>query len=278
MEFWGNMQGTYQGAARAKVAPNVFMVGSYHISLIFTVCCTLMFFCLVFSPSPSSAKGEIDLRFKGQIISADLQGVSLKLILDELKTEKEIWFEGNESLLGEKVSVRFKDLPLEEGLNRILADINHVLVFDQDKRVVGLLIIGKKNPGRPRALDAVIVTEKAPPSQPVEDAPASRNPFEIFRDGPPRGNPKTELRDTTIRKNFSPPEDPKAETSDTPFTKMSSSPENPFAGKISGLSENPFARNTPPSFENPFVGKGSPEARSPFGGNVPSSKGSPFDR
>ena len=209
------------------------------MTTIFTVFYMLTFFCLgSFSPA-SAGKGEVDVKFEGQILSAELQGVSLKVILEKLNREKGIWFKGDESLLEEKVSVRFKDLPLQEGLRRILSCINHILVFDQDKRLVGLFILGKKSPDMPLARDAAIVTEKALPSQPVEQPKVSRNPFEIFVDAPRPGT-KTKSRRTTIGKKFSPPEDQKSEMSDTTFMNLSPSSKNPFAESMPPSSENPF--------------------------------------
>jgi len=198
-----------------------------------------MVFFLGFFPSVSSGKGEIGLKFKGQLMSAELQGVSLRLILEKLNREKGIWSKGDESVLEEKVSVRLMDLPLLEGLRRILSDFNHVLVFDRDKRLVGLFILDKKNPGRPVARDGANGIDKVLPSQPLGEA--SGDPFEGFPDTLPPGSSKAKSKRATIDENSSPPEDPNTERSDTGFFKGPLSPENPFEENISPGSENPFS-------------------------------------
>jgi hypothetical protein len=232
---------------------------------IFIVCFTLMFFCLGSFFSPSSGKEEIGLKFNGQAISAELQGVSLRLILEKLNREKGIWSKGDESVLEEKVSVRVTDLPLLEGLRRILSDFNHVLVFDRDKRLVGLFILGKKDPGRPVTRDVAIGIDKALPSQPLGEA--SEDPFEDFPDTLPPGSSKAKSKRGTIDEDSSSPEDPNTERSGTGFVKGSLSPENPFDENIPPLPEGPFApfveSNFPPT-ENPFEENISPGFEGPF--------------
>ena len=232
---------------------------------IFAVNCVLMLFFLSSFSSASAGKGGIDVKFEGQIMSAELQGVSLKVILEKFKREKGIWFKGDEALLEEKVSVRFKDLPLQEGLSRILSWVNHTLVFDQDKRLVGLFILGKKNPTRPVAQNAAMVSEKALPSQPVKEPKVSRNPFEIFADVPSPGNPKRKSTDTTIGKKFSPSENQMTEMSDTTLMDLSPWPESAHDESMSPWPENPFGENVFPAPENPFD--------DPFGSSLNPQKG-----
>lgn len=243
------------------------------LTTIFTVCCILICFCWGSFSSASAGKGEIHIGFEGQIMSAELRDVSLREILKKLKREKGIWFEGDESLLEEKVSIWFKDLPLQEGLRRILSCINHILVFDQDKRLVGVFILGRKSPGRSVARNAPILTEKALPSQPEEGATVNRNPFEIFPDASSPANAKTKTRNTMFGKGFSPPEDQKTEMSDTPFTQLFPSSKNPFAESMPPSSGNPFAENIFPAPENPFDENILPAPEDPFGRSPYPQKG-----
>lgn len=176
---------------------------------IFMVCFTFGSFCLGSFSSPSSGKEEIDLKFKGQIMSAELQGVSLRLILEKLNREKGIWSKGDESVLEEKVSVRVMGLPLLDGLRRILSDFNHVLVFDRDKRLVGLFVLGKKDPGRPVARDAAIGIDKALSSRPLGED--SEDPFDDFSETLPPGSSKAKSKpaENPFEENISPgSEDP----------------------------------------------------------------------
>jgi len=156
---------------------------------IFTACCISMFFLGSFF-SISSGEGELDVDFQGQIMSAELQGVSLRLILERLEREKGIWFKGDQSALEESISVRFDNIPLHEGLRRILSNINHVLVFDQERGLVGLFILGKKDHGKPTGQDAAIAAQRSLSLKPVEEDTVDRYPFEAFSDSTSSGNPR----------------------------------------------------------------------------------------
>lgn len=233
------------------------------ITKIIMACFMLTCSCLGFSPSASSGKEEIDMEFKGKVMSAELEGVSLRLVLEKLGKEKGIWFRGDESVLDEEVSIRFMDLPLHEGLRRILSNINHVLVFDEGKGLVGLFIIGKKNTASRTSRDAAIVTGKSLPSRPAKEDTASEDPFGIFLDAGHAGNPKTRSRDGAIGKNFSPLEDQNTKMGDTPFTDTSSVPGNPFGEDASSSPENPLAESVPSSSDNPFDGHIAPSSGDP---------------
>jgi len=225
----------------------------------------LMLACswLGFSPSASSSTAEIGLEFKGQMMSAELQGVSLRLILEELESEKGIWFKGDESVLDEEVSIRFKDLPLHEGLRRILSTINHVLVFDEGERLVGLFIIGRKDTASRTSRDAAIVSGKTYPPQPAKEPVVTKDPFEIFLDAGHTGTPETRSRDGAIRKDFSPLGDRKTEMGETPFTDASTVSENPFGENATSSPENPFAETVTSSSDNPFDGHKAPPSGDP---------------
>ena len=88
------------------------------------------FFLAVLPPTLASRE-DIDLTIHGEVLSAKLRGIPLKIILEKLERERGIWFRGNKSLLDEAITVQFTDLPLEEGLNRILASMNYSLVFNR---------------------------------------------------------------------------------------------------------------------------------------------------
>jgi hypothetical protein len=101
-----------------------------------------LFFLGVFPPS-SAVGGDIDLTIEGGALSARLKGISLKIILEKLEKGRGIWFKGNSSLLEEEITVQFTDLPIEKGLQRILASVNYSLVFDGNERLVGVIVISK---------------------------------------------------------------------------------------------------------------------------------------
>lgn len=209
----------------------------------------LMLACswLGFSPSASPSTAEIGLEFKGQMMSAELEGVSLRLVLEEIESEKGIWFKGDESVLDEKVSIRFKNLPLHVGLRRILSTINHVLVFDEKEGLVGLFIIGKKNTARRTSRDAATVAGKPLPPRPAKEDTARKDPFAPFPHAAPLDNSREKCSERT------------AEISDMP-----SVPGNPFGENATSSAENPFAESVTSSSDNPFDGHEAPPSGDPF--------------
>lgn len=202
---------------------------------IFPVWCILICFCLG-SPVVFSGNRDIDLQFRGQIMSAELQAVPLRLILEKLQREKGIWFKGDESVLEKPVSIWFKDLPLQEGLRRILSGFDHVLLFEEDRGLVGLFLLGTKGSGGLEPPNVAIATEKGSPSQPFEEATGRRNPF----------------------------------------AEVTSSPENPFAGAISPSRGRPPDENGAPPVKNPFEKSISPSPENPFTKNVSPRPENPF--
>jgi hypothetical protein len=70
------------------------------------------FFLAVLPPTAASS-GNIDLTIHGEVLSARLRGIPLKIILEKLEREKGIWFRGNTSVLDEAITLQFTDLPIE---------------------------------------------------------------------------------------------------------------------------------------------------------------------
>jgi hypothetical protein len=223
----------------------------------------------------SSDNQRIDIKFNGQTMSADLEHVALRLILEKIKSEKGMWFKGNESVLEERVSVQFKDFPVQEGLKRILFDINHVLFFDYDKKLVGVFIVGKEDAGRAVSRHAATSAGKGLLSQPGKEAKDSKNPFEIFSG------------------EFS-PDHPWAKIMEKAKTRMSGKPsfmgssplDNPFAKKMAPDSESrqdeeilqgsPFMLKESLSSENPSAPTFTITPVDPFAIEAPSQHGNPF--
>jgi len=129
-----------------------------------------LYLCLLFllaSISPGWLMAETgDIQFQGDKMSADLKGVSLGSALAMIEQEKGIWFKGDASSLKEKVNVTFGDSSLQDGLKRILWGLNYSLVFDGQKRLKGVFILGKSTHGstkggnRPSPMPAQTVVSK----------------------------------------------------------------------------------------------------------------------
>jgi hypothetical protein len=76
-------------------------------------------------------------------MSADLKEASLLGIAKDIENQAGISFRGDESLLEETVSVSFKDLPLEEGIRRILANLNYSLMFNEQGKIATVMIVSQ---------------------------------------------------------------------------------------------------------------------------------------
>ncbi len=86
----------------------------------------------------------IYLDFENQIITAKLEEAPLRSVSERIKRGKDIWIKGSRFLLDERVSVQFKDLSIEDGLDRILRNMNHCLIFDQHSNLLGVIVVGRK--------------------------------------------------------------------------------------------------------------------------------------
>jgi hypothetical protein len=125
-----------------------------------TVILTLSaFFLSVFTPVPVQA-APIDLTFKGDVLSANLEETRLKEILEKLEREKGISWTGNSSLVEEKITLQFKDLSLNEGVKRILGSMNHCLIFDANERLAYVIIIGERTRGKVKTGRKIVAQNK----------------------------------------------------------------------------------------------------------------------
>jgi hypothetical protein len=95
-------------------------------------------------PKVTRIPSDGEIRIADSIVSANLKKAPLQDVIREIKEQSKIWVTGNESLLGEKISVQFNNLTLEKSIGRILINFNHSIVYDEQEEVVGLFIVGKR--------------------------------------------------------------------------------------------------------------------------------------
>ena len=173
-----------------------------------TIFCTIALFLSGLTlPNWSIATG-VDLVFKKETLSANLNEVSLKVVLEKISREKGIWIKGKGSVLEGKVSLQFRDLSLHDGLKRILAQIDHSFIFDSGSRLIGLYIIGKGNPQTTRTL-----TTKSGAAMPAADKHATaESSFKLDKSGLLHDGPieisEEELKGLKVVKNCPPPGGP----------------------------------------------------------------------
>jgi hypothetical protein len=108
---------------------------------------------IVFFGFNETSTGKIEKDFhdgvliKQSRISVDLKDISLMELFIRIREQCNVWFKCNESLLDEKVSARFKDLALEEGMKRVLSSMNHVFIYDENGKLAGVMILDKSKTG-----------------------------------------------------------------------------------------------------------------------------------
>jgi hypothetical protein len=115
------------------------------ILLIFLSLMELLFLCGVVSADEK----RLYLAFDQGRVTANIKNTPLKAILNQIKKQRSIYFDKgfmrDPSLLDNDVSVQFTNLPIRNGLERILSGINHSLIFKGD-RVEGVMLLGE--PGK----------------------------------------------------------------------------------------------------------------------------------
>jgi type II secretory pathway component GspD/PulD (secretin) len=76
------------------------------------------------------------LVFQGATVTANLKEAPLKTVFEKVQKETGIWFRVVESELDERVSIKFENLSVKEGLKRILRTMNYSFLFDQDDNIL----------------------------------------------------------------------------------------------------------------------------------------------
>jgi len=102
-------------------------------------------FLLMALPASSidAQSGNSEIKIKRQSISVEIEGATLETIFDKINETKAIWFKGSKSALQERISASFVGLPIEDGLKIILNNLNYSLIFDNNQRVLGVVVLGK---------------------------------------------------------------------------------------------------------------------------------------
>ena len=113
------------------------------------IICFSLVICLNSYVAAEPIDDKAGLQITDGKISAVLANATLRDIIRQIKAQDDIWFRVGEELAGYKVSVRFTEIPLDEGLRRILKGLNHSLVYNGDSKVAGVFILGNgdMNPG-----------------------------------------------------------------------------------------------------------------------------------
>ena len=87
----------------------------------------------------------IALYFQKSSCTAYLDEQPLRNVIEKFRKDTGIWIRVPEFLLAERVSVQFENLPIQEGLKRILRMMNYSFLFDQDNNLIGAFVFAKAN-------------------------------------------------------------------------------------------------------------------------------------
>jgi len=107
---------------------------------------SIIFFTSV--PVPHANAGTISLDFKKEGLSATIENVSMKSVIEKIAKKADIWIKGAEKLSEEEYSVTFKGLSIRDALERILSSFNYCLFLSRQGEVLGVIIVSKQG-GKP---------------------------------------------------------------------------------------------------------------------------------
>ncbi|MGD8258728.1 MAG: hypothetical protein PVG70_17735 [Desulfobacterales bacterium] len=79
-------------------------------------------------------------------ISIEIQDQPLGEVLDIISQDTGYTFNVSRQWKDYSVNASIQSMPLNKGLNRILAGLNHVIIYESEK-IVNILVYGKANPG-----------------------------------------------------------------------------------------------------------------------------------
>ena len=157
-----------------------------------------------------AVKTEIDLKLQNGLFSANLDRVPLKEIIKRLEAKKGIRFEGSDSLFEEKITVRFTNLSLENGLKKILSSMNYSLIFNRENQLLGVVIVAKTR-HRLGVQEEKDVSNNISGSSPGKNE-QTKGPFNVTKNSPPPENQtkagSKEIEGFKVIKNISPPGGP----------------------------------------------------------------------
>lgn len=203
-------------------------------------------FCLLLMPLPAGAE---TVTIQNGRMSVDLKEASLMGVAQDIEKKSGILFKGDESLLEGKVSVSFKDLPVEEGIKRILANMNYSLMFDNRGKVSEVMIMSEGSESaapkpQVRPAPARTGTSTPPARRPIVRRPSTTSPLVTGGSRTPTPRPgTTPPRTSTPRPaQATAPSPQAAEESNLPEAFRSVESATPPGGPVS--SEGPL----PPAF------------------------------
>jgi hypothetical protein len=173
----------------------------------------LIAFLLIGQPA-WAGKVDISLHFNGDNLAGEIKEAPLKDVLETIKKEKGIGYEGNPATLTTLISTKFNSLPLEKALQTLLAGINYSLMYDSQKKIKLISVIGKST-AAPKPLSPAPHAQQEKTLPLPKKGEIDQEKFRVIPNMPPPDNPNAKPIDTTVIQNMPPPDNPNAEMIDT---------------------------------------------------------------
>ena len=123
---------------------------------VINIICFSLVICLNSYVAAEPPLKKAELQITDGKISAQLINASLRDIARKIKAQGVIWFEADADLSDYNISVRFTDIPLDEGLRRILRGMNHSLFYNTDNSVTKMFILGKGEKNQRNSTPAIV--------------------------------------------------------------------------------------------------------------------------
>ncbi|MFO7459249.1 MAG: hypothetical protein R6X07_01385 [Desulfatiglandales bacterium] len=133
-------------------------------------------FLLFFAPQALWAQG---VSVQEGLLTVDLREVSLISVARDIERQSGISFKGDETLLEERVSVAFENLPMEQGLKRLFSTLNYSLLFDSRGEISEIIIMSEgaaMPPSQPAQIRRPPARPGAPPQPARQRRPVLRRP------------------------------------------------------------------------------------------------------
>ncbi len=123
----------------------------------------------------ASKQGSVEITIKEGKISADINKAPLKSVLAKLEKEYGLSYEAEEKAIKREVSVKFDDMPLEKGINKILSPLSCLVVYGEHEKLKKVFIFDVHldkavalGPGKSEEASASVESKPLPQYTPQE--------------------------------------------------------------------------------------------------------------
>ena len=165
---------------------------------------------LIFLINHGTAQGKSEIR---ELVSLNIRNAPLAEVLDKVSQTSGYEFIIDENWYDLPISVTFDAIPLEQALKRILANVNHAIVYNSDRRVLIRIYENDSSISRNTGTSTINRYPYRPTYQsPLNETPTSPNPVPPE---PSAEETKTEESDMSSHQPETPEEEDENEDEDT---------------------------------------------------------------